>query len=624
MNDLLEASQLYASANMPAAEEKLKGILSSEPQNGEAKLMLGVVYAQTGRPLLAIEELEPVLAEYPDQLEALIWLAIVKQRIGYFEEGIALCERAIELNPEIPAALNTLGLCYLSTRRTPLAFDMFRKATILAPDLPASYHNLGLAFRLLDDAYGACWAFAKAVELDQDNEENYLQLFNEHVLLSAWDDAIARLEQGLQRLPNSLHMLEALAFSLCRGNQKERGENLFRQVYELNNTFCHPYAFWLQEEGRFSESVALMTHSLSVTPIQGMAYYSLAEAKKFQFDDGFSLIEKVTSILSNPRLDGQDHMYLAYALAKAHEKAGNFGEAIAHFDRANELAFQIFNEGRRLDHEANTAANDDLMKFFSSDFLNHHKQYGSSSKTPILIVGMIRTGTTLLNQIISNHPMVLSAGELPFWKLHGSRVSYFWQLNGVNLDDIAFLEREFLAMLRKVGGDAPRIIDKMPPNYRMLGLIHIVFPKAKVIHIRRNPVDTCLSIYCTHFGAGPSFAYNQENIVFHYREYLRIMEHWRSVLPAESLFELDYEDLIADKERVTREVIQYCGLPWDDSCLRHDGNLSTVSTPSKWQARQPIYSSSVEKWRKYEPWLGALVELRDVKHPPIIRANSNA
>jgi hypothetical protein len=172
-----------------------------------------------------------------------------------------------------------------------------------------------------------------------------------------------------------------------------------------------------------------------------------------------------------------------------------------------------------------------------------------------------------------------------------------------------------LAILNGFAGPSERITDKQPLNYELLGLINIVFPKAKIIHIRRNPLDTCLSIYSTHFGGGPNFAYKQENIVFHYREYLRLMEHWRRVLPAEVFFEIDYEELVADKEGVTRQIIDFCGLPWDDACLRHNEKKSMVTTPSRWQARQPVYATSVEKWRHYEPWLGGLLELKDVRHP---------
>ncbi len=615
MSDLIEASRLYASSNLSAAEEKLKRALSSDPKSGQARVMLGIIYIKTRRFLLAIETLESVLQEYPEQFDSLVWLAVAKKAVGRFDEGIELCERALVLSPKDPAAYNTLGLCYLSTRRVPLAIESFNKAIQYSPKSAASYHNLGLALRLRDDSYEACRAFQKAIDLDPRNEGNYMQLYRQHLLIAASHDAILSLEEGLRRIPDSIAIQDALAISYCRANQKERGEQLFRNILKARPGFCHSYSLWLQEEGRFKESVALLHEWLEIEPIQGMAYFCLAEAKSFSFDDGSSLIERVNAIIDRPKLKPIDHMYLAYALGKAHEQAKQFQSAIENYDRANELAFQIFNEGRRLDYDVVRTTNDCLMDFYSKDFLDENKQRGSSSETPIFIVGMIRSGTTLTDQIVSSHSMVSSAGEQPFWKLEGTRVTHQWYNHGLNVEDIRYLEENYLAVLNGIAGPSERITDKQPLNYELLGLIHTVFPKAKIIHIRRNAVDTCLSIYATHFGGGPNFAYKQENIVFHYREYLRLMEHWRTVLPAENFIEIDYEQLVADKENVIRSVIAFCGLPWDDSCLHHDEKVSTVATPSRWQARQPVYSSSVERWRNYEPWLGGLLELRDVIHP---------
>ncbi len=615
MNQLVEASQLYAAGKFLAAEQRLEALLESEPANPQARVMLGVIYSKTRRHSLAVELLSGVLRELPQQFDSIIWLAMSKKALGEFDHAIDLCYRALDLSPKDPVAFNTLGLCYLSTRRVPQAIDAFHKAIQFAPRSAASYHNLGLALRLRDDSYEACAAFKKAISLDPLNEGNYLQLYRQHLLIAATYDAILNLEEGYRRLPQSIAIQDALAISYCRANQKERGEAMFRQILAQKPGFCHSYSLWLQEEGRFKESIELLNQWLEIEPVQGMAYFCLAEAKAFKFEDGTSLIDRATEILDRPKLTSLEHMYLNYALAKAHENAKQYERAMRHFDRANELAFQTFNEGRRLDYDVVRTTNDCLRDLYSKEFLEEYRQYGSSSEMPIFIVGMIRSGTTLTDQIVSSHGMVASSGEQPFWKLDGSRITHKWFTSGVDLKDIRNLERDYLAVLNAVAGPSDRISDKQPLNYELLGLIHTVFPKAKIIHIRRNAVDTCLSIYSTHFGGGPNFAYKQDNIVFHYREYLRLMEHWRAVLPAENFFEMDYEQLVADKENVVRQVIEFCGLPWDDACLHHDEKVSMVTTPSRWQARQPVYSSSVEKWRHYEPWLGGLLELQDVSHP---------
>ncbi len=614
-HELVEASRLYARADFVAAEEKLLSVLRKEPTSPQARVMLGVIYVKTKRFPLAIEILRSVIAEYPDQFDSLVWLANALKAVGQFDEAVAIAERAIAQNPMDASAQNTLGLCYLSSRRSDLALEAFNRAIVLAPRAGATHHNLGLALRLRDDPYEACQAFQKAIDLDPTNEGNYLQLYRQHLLISAHHDAILNLEAGFRRIPKSIAIQDALAISYCRTNQKDRGEAMFKSLMEQKPGFCHSYSLWLQEEGRFDESVKLLNHWLEIEPIQGMAYFCLSEAKSFRFDNGETLIQRGSEVLARPRLKPLDRMYLSYALGRAYEDAKAYELAMVQFDQANELAFQFFNEGRRMDRDVVGTTNNCLMELYSAEFLTEHRKYGSQNETPIFIVGMIRSGTTLSDQIVSSHPSVASAGEQPFWKLDGTRVTHAWHTQGVRIEDINYLQSNYLEVLRAFAGDSERITDKQPLNYELLGLINIVFPRAKIVHIRRNAIDTCLSIYCTHFGGGPNFAYKKENIMFHYREYLRLMAHWRKVLPAENFLEIDYESLVSNKEAVTRQVIEFCGLPWDNACLHHDQKTTAVATPSRWQARQPVYKTSVEKWRNYEPWLGSLMELNNVQHP---------
>ena len=202
-----------------------------------------------------------------------------------------------------------------------------------------------------------------------------------------------------------------------------------------------------------------------------------------------------------------------------------------------------------------------------------------------------------------------SAGEQPFWNAEADPIHRRWRENP-DSSDIDKISSKYLSILEQEATGAQRITDKMPLNYRHLGLIHCVFPQAKILHIRRSPLDTCLSIYMTFFAGGPNFAYNQANIVTYYESYLRFMEHWRKVLPRDRFLEVDYEELVSNPEPLIREIIDFLGLPWDEACLNHASNQSAVATPSRWQARQPIYTTSVEKWRHYEPWLGELEKLK--------------
>jgi len=213
-----------------------------------------------------------------------------------------------------------------------------------------------------------------------------------------------------------------------------------------------------------------------------------------------------------------------------------------------------------------------------------------------------------VEQIVSSHPDVAAGGEQSF--LTQRYHSVMEPRHGSpHRSEAVTLANNYLDLLKSIGGTKAHVTDKMPHNFYLSGLIHAMFPSARIIHCRRNPVDTCISIYTTRFPEPLNFAHNQEEIVFFYKEYLRIMEHWRRVLPADRFLEVDYEELISDREKVTRRMIEFCGLEWNDACLHHERNPGAIRTPSWWQARQPVYTTSMGRWKNYEPWLGAFKEL---------------
>jgi hypothetical protein len=237
-----------------------------------------------------------------------------------------------------------------------------------------------------------------------------------------------------------------------------------------------------------------------------------------------------------------------------------------------------------------------------------------------LIVGMPRSGTTLVEQIVSMHPEVGAGGELNFWNERGAA----WHRSAEAGNETPFVVSEnlateflvsefldkaaadYLGVLRAIAPKAARVTDKMPFNFLWAGMIHRAFPRATIIHCRRAAIDTALSIHQTHFHPVLAFPTGGAELVAYFRDYQRLTDHWRRVLPADRFIEVDYEDLTRAPEPVIRRIIAACGLAWNDACLRPESNPRAVKTPSKWQTRQPIYRTSVERWRRYEPWLGPL------------------
>jgi hypothetical protein len=395
---------------------------------------------------------------------------------------------------------------------------------------------------------------------------------------------------------------------------RERAESIFKRIETRGSLYASAYATWLQEEGRFPESVQVLERSILREPTQGAAYHALADAGCFTVG-GESLIDRVAPLLKEPNLADEQRMHLFYALGRAQDQAGQYREAMSSYDGANELAFRTYPICRNFDAKGTWEELRLKSDLYSKPLVRRFSDMGLPDETPIFIVGMIRSGTTLMDQIVSSHPDVASAGELTYWGSQAGVVLRPQRDADFDPKRLRPLAAGHLAILKDAGGDSSHVTDKMPLNFMQLGLIHLALPKARILHIRRNPIDTCLSIYMTFLHGGSNFAYKKENIATFYRAYLNYMAHWRAVLPKGCLYEVDYEALVQDPEGEIRAVLEFLGLPWNDACVSHESNKNSVTTPSRWQVRQPTYTTSVHKWRRYEPWLGSFRELVGIEHP---------
>lgn len=605
---LEECRKLIEAGDFSEAELRLNAFLLADRENVEGATLLAIVFAKTGRWNEASERLEEAWERDPDHLEALTWLAAVRRTQNRPDDAIPLLLQVLEQRPDDLDALNLWGSCLLALGKAGEAETAFRRALGLQTNVAATYSNLGMTLRLQNRGEEALTAFRKALTLEPERASNYLQLFKQYQQLSRWEEAVETLQSGLKRHIGSVLLGEGLAVAYGRLGQAQRAENIFRNMSHVSASAANSYAAWLQEEGRFADSVPVLQQSLRLQPLQGAPYRSLVEAKQFVLD-GKPILETVLGLLENPKLDEAARMHLHYALGKIHEHGGDFHSAMQAFDKANGIAYRTYPTCRTFDPVWTKREPELLSALYSQAFMERLAQKGSSDARPIFIVGMIRSGTTLLDQIVSSHPDVVSMGEGTFWNTEAPSIHPRWTNEEPEEAEIFSLAERYLGA---VGApqDSPRFTDKMPLNYRNLGLIHTVFPEARILHIRRNPLDTCLSIYATFLAGGANFLYRKENIVAFYRAYLRSMEHWRESLPKDRLFELDYESLVVDPEPLTRSILAFLDLPWDDVCLHPESNPSAVNTPSRWQARQPIYKTSMEKWRPYEPWLGEFEELR--------------
>jgi hypothetical protein len=337
-------------------------------------------------------------------------------------------------------------------------------------------------------------------------------------------------------------------------------------------------------------------------------YYDLVRCRRVTSEDD-ALLSRMEAALATPGLEVEPRLRVHLALGKAADDRGDFARAMQEFDAADSLrASAAAFDSAAFDREI-----DRLIERFPPIAAGRAAQRDDGDPRPVLIIGMPRSGTTLVEQIVSSHPAVAAGGELNFWNERGA----LWRQAGAAGNDATFLRQaaaDYLELLRGVGPKAARVTDKMPFNFLWAGLILHALPRATIIHCRRNPLDTALSIHQTLFNPTLAFPTGGDRLVAYFRSYERLTAHWRAVLPPERFVEVRYEDLTREPEPVIRHIVGACGLAWNDACLHPERNPRAVKTPSKWQTRQAIYRDSVERWRRYEPWLGPLRALNGVAH----------
>jgi len=321
-----------------------------------------------------------------------------------------------------------------------------------------------------------------------------------------------------------------------------------------------------------------------------------------------SLVVQMERIAEEPSLPLRHRGYVEYALGKAFADLGDYQSAMIRYDAANREIREQKLGRTEFDVTVYRKDADFAIRNMDGDFFDRFQHAGLPDELPVFVVGMMRSGTTLVEQILSSHGEIGAAGEQRFWS--EQRGAIFGDAFDPN--HLRGVTANYLKILGAIAPGKSRVVDKLPENYAHLGLIHAALPNARIIHVRRHPIDTCLSIWTTPNSSRVPWTNEKRDIVFVFKEYLRIMQHWRGLIRSDRLLEIDYEVLVTDPERVSRQLIEFCGLPWDDRCLHPEKNERAVATPSDWQVRQPIYRTAMERWRQYEPWLGEFVELSEM------------
>ena len=496
---------------------------------------------------------------------------------GRSPEAMALFKEIVQLDPHNSQAHHALGMLWLRCGRPAEAVASLQRALELRPGSDPALR--GLVDRLqaeapTPDALRACRKLSRTA--DSALKRRYY-LAKALVLEGKPDEAEKELERLL-----------AGATPLMPSRQVAAARQLLAQL--------------LSARGMFDEAARCLTQAVESQPI---AFQQLTAVKRMTEADR-TLIDRVRRLVEAPELDEASRIHINFGLGKAFDDLGEYGEAIRRYDAANGLRAKSMRLNRA---EVATWFDAIINSFTAEAFLRGRQKLtrpaSPDDDLPVFIVGMPRCGSTLLEQILSSHPAVAGGGELTFW------LERFSGWNGSSADSLELTRfaEAYFAGLRRIGPGALRVVDKELANYQILGLLRLALPDARIIHCRRNPVDTCLSIFFADFETRHDYAWDRGDLAFYFRQYERLMDHWRRVLPTDRFIEVEYEKLIADREAELRRLVAFCGLHWNDSCLAPERNGRSVKTASLWQARQSVYATSIERWRRYEPWLGELREL---------------
>jgi tetratricopeptide (TPR) repeat protein len=614
--DLRQAVAAYRAGKLDEVEVLCDRILKEQPDHIASLQLLAASFGQRGQPRRGIELLERALSLCPASVDSYVQLAKLLRLEGRNPEAIAALKKAIDIQPQSAAAYNDLGLICLAEMDVAQAVDCFSQAIEINPDLAIAHHNRGLALEQERPAE-AIASFRQAACIDANFAEAYAKLGNLLLSEGSRAEALECFRRAAAARPDSALAFISQAKILLEEEKPAAAEKLVRRAIDLAPRNSDAYCLLstiLMELGRFHEGAVFSDVALALNRRQINAYHKLVHVKKLTEADR-PLIAQMEWVLKECKLADDEQADLHFALGKGYDDLGEYEMAIQHFDLGNGLKHRLTS----FDPAQLALMVDRVNARFTADFFLRNAALGSDWEVPIFIVGMPRSGTTLVEQILSSHPEVAARGELAFWaeRAPSFRANSRGDIDPAWVNEVANGCR---ALLTSISSTARRITDKRPNNFNFIGLIHSV--RARIIHCQRHPIDTCLSIYFQNFARRIDFAYDRGDLLFAYRQYRRLMAHWRSVLPMDRFLEIQYEELVADREAVSRKMIGFIGLDWNDACLRSEQNRRPVRTASVWQARQPVYRTSVARWRRYESWLGVLRELlpdvegSGVRNPP--------
>jgi tetratricopeptide (TPR) repeat protein len=580
--------------------------LEIEPDVAEIHNNLGNALRDLGQPEDALASYGRALAIKPNFAEAHSNLGNTLRGLGHCAEAAVSCRRALAIKPDFAQALNNLGNALRDLGQLDDALASYGRALELEPSFADAHCNFGNALRDVGRLREALVSYRRALELKPALAEAHNNLGNVHLDLTQLSEAEESYRRALALKPDYVHAHTALARVLRQQGRAAAAEASCRTALRVAPGCADSLAFLAElhaDRGEFAEAEALFKRALEIDSNLPAACAGLARCSRMADSDSTWLA--AAQRLVARKLPLRQEIYMRFAIGKYFDDVKNYDQAFHSYHLANELTKKF---GALFDRSEFTRQVDRILHVHGREWLNRVRYQRAPSERPVFIVGMPRSGTSLAEQILASHPAVFGAGELPFWN---EAATEFDSSAGAATEAsmIGGFAHAYLRQLGELSPDALRVVDKMPTNFRFLGLIHAALPNARIIHMRRDPIDTCLSIYFQNLSIAHAYASDLDDLAHFYSEYLRLMAHWRAALPEGTMLDVSYEGLVSHPEASIRKILEFVGLPWDARCLDFHETNRTVITSSKWQVRQKISTSSVGRWRNYEPFVGALRRL---------------
>lgn len=604
----LEGLHKYYRAGRYRDAEALAIKLTKEfPMHQHSWKVLGAVLKQVGNVNEALAAMLKSVELAPDDPEAHNNLGTALNALGRFTESETSLRLALTLKPDYAAALNNLGITLEKLEKLDEAEASYRRALTLTPNYPEAHHNLGITLQRLNRLEESEASYKRAIAL----MPGYAKAHNN---LGIALKELGRLEESedSHRRALALDSNDAETHNNLGGTLKELGRLAeaaasYRQAIRLQPQYAEAHnnlGIVLKDLGKFEDSKNCHRQAIAVKPDYAEAHRNLASLKTFDVAD--SQLAQMLEIYQSQRLSEDSRCHICFALAKATEDLGNFAEAFKYYAEGNSLRRGLLDydpgQDAWLFQRLKDAHADITAHFFDPEPL-------TEEVTPIFILGMPRSGTTLVEQILSSHSRVNGAGELGLVAKFGASIARGQaEASAKNLQTF---REQYLVGLHALSQNKSHATDKMPQNFRYIGLITTALPEAKVIHVKRDPAAVCWANYVSYFASkGISYCYSLPDILSYFRLYVDLMAYWEQTLPGK-IYELDYESLVVNQEEETRKLVKHIGLDWEDACLTPQNNDRSVATASNMQVRKKVYQGSSEKWKRYRPYLGGALDYLD-------------